>query len=60
MKLVNYRCEDCFTDFEEMFNDTEDSPETLDDLCEECGGKYIKWNFKANDHVWKWNDGGGL
>lgn len=55
MKLVNYRCAKCEKDFEEYFYNDEEIPEELpDEVCEDCGGKLVKWNFKKNDQVWHW------
>jgi DNA-directed RNA polymerase subunit RPC12/RpoP len=54
MKLVGYHCEDCDKRFEELFDKDEQILETLDKCCE-CGGKIVKFNFKQNDQVVKYN-----
>ena len=54
-KLVNYKCENCETEFEELFGDTEEIPEELvDTVCPDCQGKFKIWNFKNNKQVWKY------
>ena len=60
MKLVNYRCEDCEAEVEEMFNDSEEQPEYLEELCEKCGGFLKKFNFKKNCHRVYIEDSGGI
>ena len=60
-KLVNYRCQNCETDIEELFMDTETPPDYLDVECPECGGKKVKiFNLKNNQHRWDYNDRGGI
>ena len=49
MKLVNYRCNKCHQEKEELFNDSEIQPKSLKELCK-CGGKFQKFNFKKNPH----------
>ena len=55
MKLVNYRCEECQEDYEELFQDTEEIPEELtEEACPKCGKLTLKiWNFKKNDQIWR-------
>jgi DNA-directed RNA polymerase subunit RPC12/RpoP len=50
-KLVNYRCDTCQKNYEELFYEHEDQPDELEEACE-CGGKFVKFNFKNNLHVW--------
>ena len=59
MKLVNYRCDACEKEYEELFNDSEDQPEALNSFCI-CGGTFCKYNFKKNCHRVYIADSGGL
>ena len=51
MLLVNYRCEKCDEEYEELFNDSEDKPDKLEDPKCKCGGTFSKFNFKKNDQT---------
>ena len=56
MRLVNYRCDHCGHEIEELFDSHEEIPEVLPErLCFECRkrGHYEKFNFKNNDQVQK-------
>jgi predicted nucleic acid-binding Zn ribbon protein len=58
-KFVDYECEKCGHIYEDLFGDTEQVPDTIEEVCSECGGKYKKGlNLKSNCQVWKWRDGG--
>jgi len=59
-RMVNYECEACGESDEELFNDTEDRPKELDRPCSKCGGKLVRFDWKANCQRWNWNDRGGL
>ena len=59
MRIVGYRCESCGEETEEYYNDTEDKPDELEDPCE-CGGKFVRWDVKANCHRWACFDRGGV
>lgn len=59
MKLVSYRCEDCETEKEELFNDSETPVDQLDEVCE-CGGRLLKYNYKRNCHRVYIQDSGGV
>ena len=58
-KLVNYTCEECGDDHEEIFFDTEEAPEELSEVCS-CGGTYRKNNLKNNAHRWVYMDRNGV
>ena len=56
MKLVNYRCSLCEKDHEELYTTSE--WETVKDCHEleekcECGGTFVKFDYKNNSQVWK-------
>jgi hypothetical protein len=53
MKLVNYRCDKCLKDSEELFNRDDEIPECLEEKCS-CGGEFKKWNLKNNVQVWRY------
>ena len=53
-KLVNYRCESCGRDYEELYYEDEEQPIEFPEKCE-CGGTIVKFNFKNNCHVWHMN-----
>lgn len=53
MKLVNYRCENCEKNVEELFDNHEEQPEELEEKCE-CGGTVKKFNYKNNCQVWRY------
>ena len=61
MKSVNYRCKACKKGFWwDLFNTNDPIPEEVEvsevDKCTECGGReFEKFNFKANDQVWRFN-----
>lgn len=60
MRIVNYRCEDCYHEGEEWFNDTEERPDKLAENCPKCGGLMRKWDFKNNEHRVAIFDRGGI
>lgn len=59
-RMTGYICENCGQHDEELFNDTEPRPDVLERLCEKCGGKLVKSDWKANCQRWNHNDRGGL
>jgi hypothetical protein len=56
MRLINFRCEDCGKDREELFTRDEleevGELEELEERCE-CGGLLKKFDYKNNPQVWK-------
>lgn len=50
MKLVNFRCDRCDRDHEEIFLDTAEIPDVFEEKCEVCGGVMKKFNYKCNVH----------
>lgn len=61
-RLVVYTCENCGKKVEEIFNDTEEQPKSLEAACG-CGGKLTKNNndnLKDNCHRWSYLDRGGF
>ena len=55
MKLVNYKCNICGEETEELFASGEEIPRELDSICIHCDGigTLIRWNFKNNKQVQK-------
>lgn len=53
-KLVNYICDSCGETNEEIFYDSEEQPDELEEKCA-CGGKFCKFNYKNNCHAWHMN-----
>jgi len=58
-KIVNYKCEVCGKEEEDLINDTEEPKDVLGN-CSDCDGILKKFNFKNNCQVWRFNDRGGL
>jgi len=53
-KFIDYECENCGYVEEEMFGDTEQQPEALEQKCSECGGALKRGlNVKSNCQIWK-------
>lgn len=59
MRLVSYTCFECMQKKEELFNDTEEDPEVLEEPCD-CGGQFQKFNVKDNSHRVYIQDRSGL
>ena len=59
-KLVNYTCVECGENVEEIYNDTEEQLDELEDPCPKCGGTMKKNNMKDNCHRWCYADRNGV
>jgi len=60
-RLADYACEACEHVEEELFNDTDEQPEFLEEPCTKCGGRMKRTrNLKSNCQRWKFNDLGGI